>query len=117
MCVCVRVYIVRILFYMRPHRSCRFRLDATMYTVASYYHICVLILPYMCPHTTIYVSLYYYMCPHTTIHVSSYYHICVRILLLSHTCVYIYLKRRCRFKKEDLSERALYSPLGVALHH
>ena len=42
--------------------------------------ICVLILLYKCPHTTIYVSSYcytcafilLYMCPHTTIHVSSY---------------------------------------------
>jgi hypothetical protein len=56
----------------------------------------------MCPHTTVYVSLYYYtcvlkqvkqeratvmasehtyyyMCPHTTIYVSSYYYTCVRI--------------------------------------
>ena len=44
----------------------------------SYYPICVLILPYVCPHTTLYVSSYYhisyyyihililpYMCPHT----------------------------------------------------
>jgi hypothetical protein len=33
---------------------------------------CVLILLYMCPHTTIYVSSYNYMCPHATICVSSY---------------------------------------------
>jgi hypothetical protein len=26
---------------------------------ASYYHICVLILVYMCPHTTVYVASYY----------------------------------------------------------
>ena len=68
----------------------------------------VLILRYVCPHTTINmcphtamhlqasssrascpetsasyynVSSYYHMCPHTTIYVSSYYYICVRILL------------------------------------
>jgi hypothetical protein len=27
--------------------------------VSAYYYICVLILPHMCPHTTIYVSSYY----------------------------------------------------------
>ena len=40
--------------------------------VSSYYHMCVLILLYTCPHTTIY---------HTTIYISSYYPICVLILL------------------------------------
>jgi hypothetical protein len=35
----------------------------------KYYYICVLILLYMCPHTTIYVSSYYYI------------YICVLILL------------------------------------
>ena len=29
--------------------------------VSSYYYVCVLILRYMCPHTTICVSLYYYI--------------------------------------------------------
>ena len=43
-------------------------------------YICVLILLYMCPHTTIYVSSYCNMCPYTTIHVSSYYDVCVLIL-------------------------------------
>jgi hypothetical protein len=75
----------------------------------SYYCICVLILLYMCPHTTVYVSSYYYMCPHTTIcflillcmcphttvYVSSYYYVCVLILLYMcpHTtiCVLILL--------------------------
>ena len=66
------------------------------------YYICVLILLYMCLHTTIcvshtaiYVSSYCYMCPHTTtcvlillymclhstIYASSYYYICVLILI------------------------------------
>jgi hypothetical protein len=33
----------------------------------------VLLLQYICPHTTIYVSSYCCMCPHTTMYVSSYY--------------------------------------------
>ena len=55
--------------------------------VSSYY-ICVLILLYMCPHTTTiyvssycYVSSYYYMCTHTTL--SSYYYVC------PHTTIYV----------------------------
>jgi hypothetical protein len=48
--------------------------------VSSYYYICVLILLYMCPHTTIYVSSYYYIC--MKIHQRRiYYYICVLILL------------------------------------
>jgi hypothetical protein len=30
--------------------------------VSSYYYMCVLILRYVCPHTTMYVSSYGYMC-------------------------------------------------------
>jgi hypothetical protein len=83
--------------------------------VSSYY-TCVLILLYMCPHTTIYVSSYYYICvlillyicPPTTIcvriltymcsiHVSSYFYICVQssgaalcsALLKQYICVLI----------------------------
>jgi hypothetical protein len=81
---------------LRVH-TCSFasssRADTTIYVSALYY-ICVLILLYMCPHYTIYVSSYYcmclhttrcvriilYMCPNTTIYVSSYYYICVLIL-------------------------------------
>jgi hypothetical protein len=70
-------------------------------------YMCVLILPYMCPHTQcicpnftlcvlignaqnrqrLYTTLYIcvlillYMCPHTTLYVSSYYSVRVRILL------------------------------------
>jgi hypothetical protein len=67
-------------------------------------HTCDLVLPYKCPHTTVYMSFYhcyicvltlldvsahYYicvlilldMCPHTTTYVSAYYYICVLILL------------------------------------
>ena len=58
--------------------------------VSSYYYMCVLILLYMCPNTTIYVSSYYYirvpilinMCPHTTIYVSSCYYISSVLILL-----------------------------------
>ncbi len=84
--------------------------------ITSYYYICVLILLYVCPHPTIYVSSYYctcppnttsvlillYMCPHTkcphtTIYVSSYhyvslhYYICVLTLLYicPHTPIYL----------------------------
>ena len=39
--------------------------------VSSYCYVRVLILLYMCPHTSTYVSSYYYMCPHTTIYVFS----------------------------------------------
>ncbi len=65
----------------------------------AYYYICVLILPYMCPHTTVYVSSYYYicvlillyMCPHTGAYwrgdekrsdarLLTYAHICSRML-------------------------------------
>ncbi len=49
--------------------------------VSSCYYTCVLILLYMCPHATIYVSSYYNMCPHATTHVSSYSYICVVMLL------------------------------------
>ena len=64
-----------------------------LYVSCEYFHVCVLILLYMCPHTTIYVSSCYYlcvlillyMCPRTAIYVlicvSSYCCICVLILL------------------------------------
>jgi hypothetical protein len=75
-------------------------------TSASYCYTCVLILLYMCPHTTICVSSYYYMCPltcvrilllcmssyyymcpHATIYASSHYYICVlRLLYVSSYC-------------------------------
>ncbi len=59
--------------------------------MCPYTTICVVMLLYMCPHTAIYVSLYYYMCRHTTIYVSSYYYICVLILLnmCPHTTIYV----------------------------
>ncbi len=60
--------------------------------MSSYYYICVLILLYMCPHTTVYVCvlILLYMCPHTAIYVSSYSYICVLILLYMcpHTNIY-----------------------------
>jgi hypothetical protein len=48
----------------------------TTICVSSHYCICVLILLYMCPHTTA-----VYLAPHTTICVSSHYCICVLTLL------------------------------------
>ena len=68
--------------------------------VSSYYYICVLILLYMCPHTTICVSSYYYICVLILLHVSSfyyvssyssYYYMCVLILLCisPHTTIYL----------------------------
>jgi hypothetical protein len=52
-----------------------------VHVASSYYFVSgVLILLYVCPHTTICVSSYYYMCPHTTIYVSSYYYVCVLVL-------------------------------------
>ena len=39
--------------------------------------------PYLCPHTTIYVSAYHYICPHTTVYVSAYLYIC------PHTTIYV----------------------------
>jgi hypothetical protein len=54
----------------------------------------LLLLLYMCPHTTtyvssllLYVSAYSYMCPHTPVYVSSYYYVCVLILL----CMFLIL--------------------------
>jgi hypothetical protein len=60
----------------------------TTICVSAYYHICVRILLYVCPHTTICVSAHYhlcvrtllYVCPHTTICVSAHYYMCVRTL-------------------------------------
>ncbi len=44
--------------------------------VSSYCYICVVILLYMCPHTTIYVSSYHYICVVILLYVSSYYYVC-----------------------------------------
>ncbi len=38
--------------------------------MSSYYYVCVLILMYKCPHTTIRVLILLYACPHTTIYAS-----------------------------------------------
>jgi hypothetical protein len=77
--VCPRTTVyVSSYYYIRPHTSVCFH--TTIY-VSSYYYICVLILLYMCPHTTVCVLILLYMCPHTIIYVSSYYYICVLILL------------------------------------
>jgi hypothetical protein len=53
------------------------------------HYICVLILLYMEPHTTIYVSSYYYICGLILLYVSSYYYICVLILLYVSSYYYI----------------------------
>jgi hypothetical protein len=50
-----------------------YELKKVIVCVFSYYCVCVLILLYVCPHTTVHVSSYSYMCPHPTT--------CVRILL------------------------------------
>ena len=60
--------------------------------VSLYCYRCVLVLPYMCPHTTTYVSSYYYICvlvlphfcPRTATYVSSYYY--MRPLILHFSC-------------------------------
>ncbi len=64
----------------------------TVYLASSYYcifsvlillylcphtSVCVLILRYVCPHTNIYVLILLHLCPLTTVCVSSYYYICV----------------------------------------
>jgi hypothetical protein len=58
-----------VLLYMCPHTSCcwQARCDTTIY-VSSYYYICVLILVAAGRHAVILL----YMCPRTTIYVSSY---------------------------------------------
>ncbi len=52
--------------------------------MSSYYYMCVLILPYMCPHTTACVLKRLHTCPHTSCMVSA---VCATRscrLLLSH---------------------------------
>ena len=80
--------------------------------VSSYYHICVLVLIYVCPYT-MYVSSYYYVCVLILLYVSSCYYICVLILLYMcpHTTKYVssyvyscynicvLMKSACVFKK------------------
>ncbi len=74
---------------IRQHTSAY--VSIRQHTVVSHRqcYVGVVILPYMCPHTTVCVSSYYYVCVlillhrcrHTPIHVSSYYCMCVLILL------------------------------------
>jgi hypothetical protein len=62
-----------------------------MYVSSYYYCMCVLILLYMCPHTTVCVLILLYMCPHTTIYEEegeetfSYCYMC------PHTAIYVSL--------------------------
>ena len=99
-------YNICVLILLCPH--------TTIYASSCYYMcpttMCVLILPYvsphtthcicafillnMCPHTTmcvcilLNVSSYYYLCSHTTICVSSYYS--VSLLILLYLCLFFY---------------------------
>jgi TPR repeat protein len=67
--------------------------------VSSCYYICVLILLYMCPHTTVDVSshtficvlILLHMCPHTPSYVCTHYYVCVLIhlYLCAHTTMYV----------------------------
>ena len=96
-CACrtlIRRRSLYLLYWYKSTRTtmCVLILPRTAIYVSSYYYICVLILLYMCPHTTICVLILPYMCPHTTIYVSSYYYICVLILLhVSSYYYYVYI--------------------------
>ncbi len=112
MCVLIRLSFTRCwhAVYVCPHKTlillhmcpCTTKQGVSR-SVTRCWHVCVLILLYVCPHATIFVSLYgysrgchalpcaagmpyicvlilLYMCPHTTIYVSSYYYVCVLIL-------------------------------------
>jgi hypothetical protein len=87
-----------------------------------YYYTCVLILLYMCPHTTIFVSSYYYMCPHTTIDVSSYYYVSscyhVRVLIplykCPHTTRYGSSQYQCTIPSVMRTE--VHEDTGIPLH-
>jgi hypothetical protein len=91
--------------------------EALSYYVSSYYHMCVLLLLYVCPHTT--------MCPHTTIYVFAYYYICVLILLYMcpHTTIllvpfFFFQKamgeRNCSGARSDKTQTALFVALLAA---
>ena len=62
----------------------------TAILVPSYYYICVLILLYLCPHTTTCVSSYCYICPHTTVCVLQLLYMCphtiICVLILLYKC-------------------------------
>ena len=94
--------------------------------LSAYYDICVRILQYMCPHTTIYVSAYYYisvlvllyMCPHTTIYVPILLYMCpqvgasARVLLRPHCCRHtlyhsVYLLYQYKSTDTDAAERCM----------
>ena len=100
-----------------------------IYMSAYYYYMClytyarillhvvllhpILILPYICPHTTIYVSAYYCTCLHTatyvssrlsytTMYASSYYYICDGMCVRNEIC----------FKKES---KKIFFPQAASL--
>ena len=73
--VCVRMLLcVRMLRYVSACYAVSVRQAAGVVVCI----LCVRILLYMCPHTTIYVSSYYYMCPHTTVFVLILLYMCPR---------------------------------------
>ena len=71
--------------FILPYVSSYYYFVLILLYICPHTTLCVLILPYMCPHTTRYVSstlyicvlILLYMCPHTSIHVSSYCYKCV----------------------------------------
>jgi hypothetical protein len=124
MCPHTTTYVYLILLYMFCSRTApgnsrelsRTRLSrdiSLQHEQSSYCYICVLILLYMCPHTTMCVSAYYYICvlmllcicalPQSArstrlsrtrlslLYVSSYGYICVLILewMCPHTTIYV----------------------------
>ena len=78
---------------------------ATIY-VSSCYYICVLILLYMCPHTTICVLILLYMCPQTSI--------CVLILL--NMCPHTTGRGRARFLLPCRPARASRRGVCMCVH-
>jgi hypothetical protein len=89
-------YMCVLILHMCPHPTIcvlilLYRCPHTTIHVSSYCYVCVRILLYMCPHTAMCVRILLYMCPHTAICVSAYYYTCVLILLYMcpHTAIYV----------------------------
>ena len=83
-CVLILLYTVPVAECSKAKRDC----STTIY-VSSYYCICVLLLPYICPHTIICVSSSSYKCVLILPYVSSYFYMCVLILQCPHTTIYV----------------------------
>jgi hypothetical protein len=79
-----------------------------VYAVLSYY-ICVFILLFMCPHTTLCVSSYYYICPDTPI--------CVLILNCSCCFFLVFFFQKAMGERKLLScqRRQGHGPGGVVI--